>query len=147
MVDLPLAAPPSRERLEQLAGGRSGWEPWAAGEMLKRLKAGQELPRHYRCPVAVWQFGEDLTLVGLSGEVVADYVPLLQDTLGPLNLWIAAYCNDVFGYVPVAKTLQEGGYETRGMIYGAIGFFTPQTQDVLAAKVRELAQQAGRKNL
>jgi hypothetical protein len=93
----------------------------------------------------VWQFGTDLTMVGLSGEVVADYVPLIQDALGPLNLWIAAYCHDVFGYIPAAKTLEEGGYETRGMIYGAIGLFKPEAQDVLVAKVRDLAARAGRK--
>ena len=116
-----------------------------AAQMLRLLDEGKELPRSYRCPLSVWQFGEDLTLVSLSGEVVADYVPLIQDALGPLNLWIAAYCNDVFGYVPTAKTLQEGGYETRGMIYGAVGLFAPETQDVLVGKVRELAQRAGRK--
>jgi hypothetical protein len=143
-VDLPLAPPPPRERLTQLAAGRNGWEPWYAGQMLKRLEVGQELPKHYRCPIAVWQLGEDLTLVGLPGEVVAEYVPLIQDALGPLNLWIAAYCNDVFGYVPTASTLREGGYETRGMIYGGIGQFLPETQDVLVAKVRELAVKAGR---
>jgi hypothetical protein len=144
-VELPLAAPPSRERLSQLATGRSGWEPWMAGEMLKLLDAGKELPRHYRCPVAVWQLGDDLTLVGLSGEVVADYVPLIQESLGPLNLWIAAYCNDVFGYVPAKSTLREGGYETRGMYHGALGMFAPEAQDILVEKVRELAKQAGRK--
>lgn len=143
-VDLPLAEAPSKERLKQLAEGRSGWEPWYAKEMLRRLDKGEKLSRHYRCPVSVWQFGSDLTLVGLSGEVVGEYVPLIQDALGPLNLWLAAYCHDVFGYVPVAKTLQEGGYETRGMIYGGIGLFTPQTQDILVDKVRELARQAGR---
>jgi hypothetical protein len=112
--------------------------------MLRRLDSGKELPRHYRCPVSVWQFGQDMTLVGLSGEVVGEYVPLIQDALGPLNLWIAAYCHDVFGYVPVAKTLEQGGYETRGMIYGAIGLFTPQTQEILIDKVRQLARAAGR---
>ena len=144
-VELPLAAPPPRQRLEQMTTGRSGWEPWVAQQMLKRLDEGKELPRSYRCPVSVWQMGEELTLVGLSGEVVADYVPLIQDALGPLDLWIAAYCNDVFGYVPAARTLREGGYETRGMIYGEIGFFAPETEDVLVGKVRELAQCAGRK--
>jgi hypothetical protein len=94
--------------------------------------------------VAVWQFGGDLTLVGLSGEVVVDYVPLVEQAIGPLQLWIAAYCNDVFGYFPSARVLKEGGYECRGL-YTTEGFFAPTAQDVLVAKVRELAQRSGRK--
>jgi len=53
--------------------------------------------------------------VGLSGEVVVDYVAMLEKALGPLRLWPLAYCNDVFGYLPSARTLAEGGYETGGI--------------------------------
>src|SRR5207244_12712883 len=92
----------------------------------------------------VWQFGDDLTLVCLSGEVVVDYVTMLEKALGPNRLWIAAYCNDVFGYLPSARVLQEGGYETRGLYSGGIGLFDPKAQDVLVQKVRELAARVGR---
>jgi hypothetical protein len=94
--------------------------------------------------VTVWQLGE-LTLVGLPGEVVVDYVTRLEKALGPNRLWVAAYCNDVFGYLPSARVLAEGGYETRGLYAGAAGFFDPKAEDVLVRKVRELAGKAGRK--
>ena len=113
--------------------------------MLAKLNRGEKLPTSYRCPVTVWQFGDDLTLVGLSGEVVVDYVMLLEKALGPNQLWLAAYCNDVFGYVPSARVLSEGGYETRGLYTGGIGIFSPKAEEVLVAKVRELAEQAGRR--
>jgi hypothetical protein len=87
--------------------------------------------------VAVWQFGEDLTLVALSGEVVVDYVALIEKALGPTNLWVAAYSNDVFGYLPSARLLGEGGYETRRG-------FSAKAQDALVTKVRELATTVGR---
>jgi hypothetical protein len=112
--------------------------------MLARLDRGEKLATHYRCPLTVWQFGSDLTLVGLSGEVVVDYVTLLEKALGPNRLWLAAYCNDVFGYLPSARVLKEGGYETRGLYAGGIGFFDAKAQDVLVEKVRELAKSAGR---
>ena len=73
-----------------------------------------------------------------------DYVPLIEQAIGPLQLWLAAYCNDVFGYFPSARVLKEGGYECRGL-YTTSGFFAPTAQDVLVGKVRELAQRAGRK--
>jgi hypothetical protein len=87
--------------------------------------------------VAVWQFGDDLTLVALAGEVVVDYVALIEKALGPTKLWVAAYSNDVFGYLPSARLLGEGGYETRRG-------FSAKAQDALMAKVRELATQVGR---
>ena len=94
--------------------------------------------------MAVWQFGDDLTLVGLSGEVVVDYVGLVEEAIGPLQLWIAAYCNDVFGYLPSARVLKEGGYECRGL-YTTQGWFAPNAQTVLMSKVRELASAVERK--
>ena len=95
--------------------------------------------------MALWQFGQSLTLVGLSGEVVVEYVPLIEKAIGPLDLWISAYSNDVFGYVPAAVTIAEGGYETRGLYYGGIGTFAREAQDVFVLKVRALAERAGRK--
>ncbi|OAI51317.1 hypothetical protein AYO44_00465, partial [Planctomycetaceae bacterium SCGC AG-212-F19] len=143
-VELPLQEPPPRAELEKQAATKRGVPSWIAQEMLKRLDRGEKLPTHYRAPQAVWQFGNDLTLVALSGEVVVDYVPLLEKALGPTRLWIAAYSNDVFGYVPSARILSEGGYETRGIYDGGIGIFDAKVQDVLVNAVRELAEKAGR---
>jgi neutral ceramidase len=142
---LPLQAPPSREELKKLATRKGGMQTWVAQKMLAALDRGKKLPDHYDCPIAVWQFGDDLTLVGLAGEVVVDYVSMLEKALGPRNLWLAAYCNDVFGYLPSARVLREGGYETRGLYTGGIGYFDAKAQDVLVEKVRELATKVGRK--
>lgn len=143
-ADLPLQDSPSRAELEKQAAGKGGIQPWIAKQMLAMLDGGAKLPTHYSAPIGVWQFGKDLTLVGLSGEVVVDYVALLEKALGPNRLWPTAYCNDVFGYLPSARVLQEGGYETRGLYVGGIGLFDPKAQDVVVAKVRELAEKAGR---
>jgi len=112
-VALPLATPPTRDELEKLAAAKKGTTSGMAQQMLTLLKAGEKLPTQYTSPLAVWQFGDDLTLVALSGEVVSDYVPMLEAALGPTRLWIAAYCNDVYGYLPSARVLREGGYENR----------------------------------
>jgi neutral ceramidase len=144
-VDLPLADAPSRREIEKMTGkGEPSWRSWMATRMLETLDKGQKLPTHYRAPVALWQFGGDLTLVALPGEVVADYAPLIERAIGPLQLWLSAYNNDVFGYFPSARVLEEGGYETRGVVHGGPGFFAPAAQDVLVSKVKELAEKAGR---
>jgi hypothetical protein len=116
-----------------------------AGRMLEVLDKGGTLPAHYRAPIAVWQFGRDLTLVALSGEAVVDDAHLIEQAIGPVQLWLSAYNNDVFGYLPSARVLAEGGYETRGVGHGGPGFFSPKAQDAVVAKVRELAAKAGRK--
>jgi neutral ceramidase len=143
-VALPLAPPPSREELTRQAAGKSG-PAVSAQRMLARLDRGEKLETEYKCPVSVWQFGEDLTLVSLSGEVVVDYVKMIEDALGPNRLWVSAYNHDVFGYLPSARVLREGGYETRGLIHGGVGLFAPHAQDVLVGKAKELASSAGRK--
>ncbi|TMP99298.1 MAG: hypothetical protein E6L09_09775 [Verrucomicrobia bacterium] len=141
-ASLPLQPFP-RADLEKMATNGPSWQKGNAKEMLGKLDRGEKLASTYNCPVAVWQFGSDLTLVALSGEVVVDYVPLVEQAIGPLQLWITAYCNDVFGYFPSARVLREGGYECRGL-YTTTGFFAPNAQDLLVAKVRDLAQRAGR---
>jgi neutral ceramidase len=142
-ADLPLEAPPSRADMEAQAAGR-GVGAWVAQQMLAVLARGEALPTHYPAPFAVWQFGDDLTLVALSGEVVVDYVPLLEQALGPNRLWVGAYAHEVFGYLPSARVLREGGYETRGLYAGGIGYFTPETERVVIDHLRELARRAGR---
>src|SRR5207253_4278919 len=128
--DLPLATHLTREELTKLAADKRNAKAFAANQMLAILDRGDKLPTHKSCPLTVWQFGQDLTLVGLAGEVVVDYVTLLEKALGPNQLWIAGYCNDVFGYLPSARVLREGGYETRGLYAGGAGLFDPGADEV-----------------
>ncbi len=136
--ELPLAPVPPRDRLKQMAAGPN-YIAYNARRMIEVLDRGESLPTHYAAPVAVWQFGDDLTLVALPGETVSDFVPMVRQVIGHERLWIAGYSNEVFGYLVSAKVIAEGGYETRGL-FDAIGFFTPKTQDVVVATVRTLAE-------
>ncbi len=144
-VDLPLQSAPTREEISQIAAGRGGWRRFVAEKMTEALDKGESLPTHYNAPLALWQFGDDLTFVGLSGEVVVDYLKMIEQAIGPRKLWVAAYCNEVYGYLPSARVLQEGGYETRGLYYGGVGLFSPMAQDVVVSKIIQMASDAGRK--
>lgn len=143
-VPLPFEPSRSAEELRRAAQSAPGYQREVHRRRLEVLERGEKLPDHYPAPTAVWQFGSDLTLVALSGEVVVEYALRLERTLGPLGLWVAAYCNDVFGYVPSARILEEGGYETRGTYYGVPGIFSKDVEEVLVAAVRDLAEKAGR---
>ena len=99
---LPVAPPAPREKLEAMAR-LSGWERYIGARPLEILDRGSQPPETYPMPISLWQFGNDLTLVGLSGEPVNDYVHRIENAIGPLRLWVAGYCHDVFGYVPTAR--------------------------------------------
>jgi hypothetical protein len=106
----------------------------------------------YDAPIAAWQIGDSLTLVALPGEPVAEYVGLLQKSLGKNKLWVAGYNNDCFGYLPTSKVVTEGGHEAIGITLWAwgkdldrqVGFFTPAVQGVILNTATKLARDAGR---
>lgn len=141
-AELPLQ-PTTKEGLKPLAASSPSWQIGNAQRMLAMHERGEKLPTHYRAPVAVWQFGRELTLVAISGEVVVDYMTLVEAALGPLDLWVAGYTNDGFGYLPSARVVREGGYETRGLSSGE-GWFAETAQEAVVATVKALAAQVGR---
>ncbi len=144
IVDLPLDHSFTRPQLEQIsANGQSYWHKQNARGMLETLDRGAPLPKTYRSSIAMWQLGKDLTLVGLPGEAVADYVPMIRKALGPGGLWIAAYCNESFGYLPTAEILERGGHESMGLTL-AVGLFSPRVEGTVIESVRQLAEETGK---
>ena len=133
----------TRQEVEEIANARSSYLGYFAKSALAVLDRGEPLPRTFEAPFAVWQFGDSLTLVGFSQETVVDYVRMTETALGPLNLWVAGYCNGVSGYLPTTRILSEGGYETRGL-YDGVGVFAPGVEDVVMKTITSLARKAGR---
>jgi len=145
VVPLPIAPPAPPEKLEAMAKSSASWERYIGTRHLALLKRGQKPATSFPMPIALWHFGGDLAVVGLSGEPVNDYVHLIENAIGPTRLWVAGYCHDVFGYVPSARILAEGGYESRGIDRGdAVGQFTPAAQDAVIAAVTTMARETGR---
>jgi hypothetical protein len=66
--------------------------------------------------VTSWTFGDDLAMVFMEGEVVADYSLRLKAELGD-KVWVNGYSNDVQGYIPSERVLFAGGYEADSSNY------------------------------
>jgi hypothetical protein len=115
-------------------------------QALMRMREAGERPAALQCPVQVIQFGHDLTLVAIGGEVVVDYSLRLKEELkGPAAVWVAGYSNDVFGYLGSKRVIEEGGYEGVGAntrILNHPGAFTPDAEEAIVTKVHELRRQA-----
>jgi hypothetical protein len=97
---------------------------------------GGTLPESYAYGVQVWQFGNSLKFIALSGEVVVDYSLRLKGRYGWNDTWVAGYSNDVFGYTPSARVLREGGYEAENS--GYIAPFSPAIEELIVEKVAKL---------
>jgi hypothetical protein len=141
-VELPLSPLPSREEFSKRSEAKDVFVQRHARRFLQMLDRGEKLPESYPCPVQVWQFGTDLTLAAMGGEVVVDYALRLQREFKGTNLWVAGYANDVFAYVPSVRILLEGGYEAdyNLIYYGLPTRFSNRVEDVLVQKVQQLIQ-------
>ncbi len=138
-VTLDFAKPPGREQLQQQAQSEDKYERRHAEVLLQELEQTGKIRTTYPYLVQVVQFGDDLTMVALAGEVVVDYSLRLKAELTGAPVWVAAYCNDVFGYVPSVRILREGGYEGGGaMRYTDLpGPFAPSIEQRIVDKVHK----------
>jgi hypothetical protein len=109
-IDLRFAALPTHEQLVSDAAGKPPKTFWAQ-HLLAKWNRERGLPSSYPYPVQVWRLGRELQWVFLGGEVVVDYSLRLKSELGPQTTWVAGYANDVMGYIPSRRVLDEGGYE------------------------------------
>jgi neutral ceramidase len=139
-VALPFAEPPTRAQLEERVKSDNQYDRRHAELLLKQLEESGEIRRTYPYLVHVAQFGNDLTMVALAGEVVVDYSLRLKAELAGPPVWVAGYSNDVFGYVPTRRILEEGGYEpvVSTVYYGLPGPFAPSVEKLIVDKVHEL---------
>ena len=115
--------PTDRASYEKLLNDPNSGRKNHAKRMIEALDQGRTIRTEYPYYSAhAIALGDQLTLLALSGEVVVDYAIRLQNELGGegRTLWVAAYANDVVGYIPSVRVLREGGYEGGEAYYGSI---------------------------
>ena len=141
-VTLEFAEVPTKAQLEQQTKSTNKYERRHAEVLLEELKQNGAIRTTYPYLVQVVRFGDDLTMVALAGEVVVDYSLRLKSELPGAAVWVAAYSNDVFGYIPSVRVLNEGGYEAGGaMRYTDLpGPFAPSVEELIVARVHELTK-------
>lgn len=139
---------PTQEELEQrVANPQSRPQTKRhAQQLLEILERDHRLPATHPVPIQSWQFGNQLTMIFLAGEVVADYSLRMKKELNDPNLWVSAYANDVLGYIASEKMIAEGGYEydRSGIYYGLAGPWASGTEDFLIDQVTKLLKSQGR---
>ncbi len=147
MTKLPLQKL-SKEEVDVLANDKG-----VVGLMAKHMKVylaeGGTLPDHYTAPIAAWGFGNDLIIVAFPTETVAEYALNLRAEHPDVPLWVSGYNNDLFGYIPTAQIVREGGHETIGVttwlwgidLESQVGFFTEDVERVMMETARDVIQE------
>jgi hypothetical protein len=137
---LQFAPPPDRAGLEEWTKSKNANEARHARRLLDQLDRDGKIPLEYPYLAQVIRFGDDITFIALSGEVVVDYALRLKREHADETLWMAGYSNDVFGYVPSRRVLKEGGYEGGGaMLFTALpGPFAADVEDRIFTLVDQL---------
>jgi len=138
-------APQSREGFEARLHDKDVHRVRHAKAMLRLYDDGNPI-RRYPYPVQAIQFGKDLTLVALGGEVVVDYVLRIKREYGSKGIMVAGYSNDVMSYIPSLRVLKEGGYEPDfSMIYyGLPGPYDEHVEDQIMNTVHQVMKRVGR---
>ena len=139
-IDVDYVDPPTMSELESRRGKGGVYTKRLTEVLIGRLQRQGVLESSYPFPIHVVRFGDDLSLVALSGETVVDYAIRLRRELPHETLWIAGYCNEVFAYIPSERVLAEGGYEGGGAMqyFGTHGPFKPGLEDRIVNGVKEL---------
>ena len=140
-IPLQFQPAPARTVLEQQAKSESGSYRAKARFLLDKLNRNEPIQTTVPCPLQALKFGKGLLLIGIGGETVVDYaVNLKTEFAGRQPIWVAGYCNYVFGYLPTRKIMQEGGYEGGEALYDTpfSGPFTEDVEDRVLKGVRRL---------
>jgi neutral ceramidase len=140
-------APKSREAFEARLSESNVYRVRHAKAMLRLYDERNPIVR-YPYPVQAIQFGKDLTLVALGGEVVVDYDLRIKREFGGKGIIVAGYSNDVMSYIPSLRVLKEGGYEADDSMiyYGLPGPYDEQVEDRIMTTVRQVMKRVGRRS-
>lgn len=146
-------AEPTLEELQRQAASANKYEQRHGQVLLEEHEKNGKIRTEYPYPFQVLQFGDDITLLAMPGEVVVDYSlrfkkELTEGVDNPPRVWVAGYSNYVFGYLPSKRVLEEGGYEGGGaMMYGRFpGPFAPSVEDRVVNAIRALVDQTATAN-
>ena len=90
------------------------------------------------------RLGTELTVVGVSAEVVTEYRALVDKTFpDSINIPVG-YLDEVYGYMPTARMLREGGYEASWFLrpFSLEGPLNPRLEEHCLSALRELAAES-----
>lgn len=115
-IQLPFDPLPTREQWQERAK-QPGIVGYHARVNLERLDRGEKIPTELGYLVQAWNFGDQLAMISLPGEVVIDFALRIKNEFDRNRVWVNGYANYVPCYIPSERILREGGYEAESSLW------------------------------
>jgi hypothetical protein len=105
-------------------------------EFVSETSGGPEVAFHSM------ELGSALTVVGIAAEVVTEYASLVRGVFPGSIVIPVGYIDEVYGYLPTARMVREGGYEARWFLqpFGLRGRLHPEIERHCLSAVTALAR-------
>ena len=134
-IDLPFEESLPATELEKIAQGTDYQAKWAAG-ILHDMQSGNPVMTSYPFPVGFWRMGKQAMFI-LGGELLISYTISLKEIFGE-NIFVMGYANDVMGYIPSKKVLEEGRYEgdSSQRVYGLPAKWDPSIETLIIEGIK-----------
>lgn len=141
-VNLPLASLPDMDSLEKGENLPDVHGEWHRLQRRRFSELKQELP----LTMSLLQLTEECSLLAMDAEVVNEY-GLYIKRLSNHQILPLGYTNGMFGYIPTADMLAEGGYEANeSTLYFAMpSIFSSEVETVLKCAIRDLLDENGKR--
>jgi len=141
IADLVMTALPDRTRFESLADSADAEElvrMWARRK-LEVIDRGGTIPTSVPVTVHGVRVGQNLRIIGLEGELVAEHGQLIRRFYGSGITFPLGYTDGCQLYVPTSSMLAEGGYEVNSYYeYGWPAPLAPGIEDSVVGALRRL---------
>lgn len=139
VIDLPLAALPSREDVEAKLNDPSPVIQRWANEILGAMDRGEKLPTSVPTVMHTLTIGDSFALVTIAGEVCVEIGLRIKEAIGDGPRFVLGYTDRVHWYIPSRQILREGGYEADSFYYHGIPApYDESVEDILVDTAREL---------
>lgn len=146
-LDFPLEKAPERETFQAVAEKFADQTPadrrylWAK-DMLAKLDHGLQLDTHTKVLVHTLSLGDDMRIVALNGEPVADFGHWITQAFDHGVTFALGYSHDQGMYLPSERMLDEGGYEVDCFDeYGYPAKLAPGYETTFKNHLKQLAKQ------
>jgi hypothetical protein len=140
-VPLPLDLPPPGQPIPvQVPPGYPPEMDQRIRELLAARIATGTCDRTIPYRLSAWRFGDELTLLGLTGETIVEYALAAKEAYGWDTTWVLGYCDHLTPYIPTRRVLREGGYEGDQSMaeYGYAAPFTPAVETTITRALATL---------
>lgn len=139
VVALPFAELPDLSRLHQSLQEEGVPGEWSRLLLHDPSRMAPSIP----LAMNVIRIAEGLSFLAMNGEVVTEYGLHVKNSYDGQVL-PAAYSNGMIGYIPTARQIEEGGYESKDShsYFGLPAAFAPEIEQIIKEGIHELV--AGR---